>query len=651
MKNIIQLLFLCLLVSACSQEEINEALRQQAQMEEQMTRLEEICKAMNSDLVTLKVIINAPDNGDYITGFKELADGSGYTISFIKSGTITIKHGQKGDDGQKGEDGEDGENGNPGAGGTPGAPGAPGSGGNKGNAGVPPIISVQQDVNGELYWAVVNDDGTMTFILDNHGQKVQARGKDGVVPVVGINDAGNWTVDYGTGAVELKDGEGKPIRAKGKDGDPMFKSVTRAEGDVVFELSDGSKFRVVEWSGGNLKIETEGVIFLHRGETKSVTFICEGADNGQFPVCTAPAGWTVTARYSSQTSGVITVTAPLEGDVADLSGISDIKLSVAGGENISATLGMTMLYEYKVPDFERSFIYELFFEGVKVGEFCREFIPGYSFAAEENATVFYPYNVYNNRFGLGQVLENGGTMDHETCVYTAGADMDPVTSVFTENGTNFITGDYIGCPLSNGSGILAYLATDNEGNTYKTMKIGLQYWMAENLRTLTFNDKTVIPSDLTAIRWQNAGRFSAVYDCEDGAAAESQVVRNQYGVLYNVSTFSSGLTFVQDGWKIPNHLQDWDDLITFLGETKVAKALKIAGFIDQLGGMRSEVGDFQEKDQLGYWWFNSPDSQKCWVLYIDPLIVEHPDGDPNAPFLNNKLIPRKAGCSIRCIRK
>ena len=66
---------------------------------------------MNRDIVALKLIINSSESGDYITGFKELVDGSGYTISFFKSGTIVIKNGEKGDDGKKGEDGQDGQNG------------------------------------------------------------------------------------------------------------------------------------------------------------------------------------------------------------------------------------------------------------------------------------------------------------------------------------------------------------------------------------------------------------------------------------------------------------------------------------------------------------------------------------------------------------
>ena len=69
--------------------------------------------------------------------------------------------------------------------------------------------------------------------------------------------------------------------------------------------------------------------------------------------------------------------------------------------------------------------------------------------------------------------------------------------------------------------------TDIDGNIYKTIKIGEQWWMAENLKVSHFRNGESIPEAIGTQEWQKAGESGAPACCYDLKTGE------RYGMLYN----------------------------------------------------------------------------------------------------------------------
>ncbi len=119
---------------------------------------------------------------------------------------------------------------------------------------------------------------------------------------------------------------------------------------------------------------------------------------------------------------------------------------------------------------------------------------------------------------------------------------------------------------------------DVDGNIYKTVKIGNQIWMAENLRTSTFRNGEKIehigpfnPSDEELIwkgtdEWITRGNFSKPASCEFNFEAS---YNKKYGLLYNWAAVNDPRGLAIDGWHIPTK-NDWEELIEHLGGDALA---------------------------------------------------------------------------------
>jgi len=104
------------------------------------------------------------------------------------------------------------------------------------------------------------------------------------------------------------------------------------------------------------------------------------------------------------------------------------------------------------------------------------------------------------------------------------------------------------------------LTDSRDGNVYKTVTIGEQVWMAENLRYL--------PSVIGTKTSTTDSKCYYVYGYEgtDVDAAKATDNYKIYGVLYNYSAANASCP---EGWHIPND-SEWERLATILGGKEVA---------------------------------------------------------------------------------
>ncbi len=96
--------------------------------------------------------------------------------------------------------------------------------------------------------------------------------------------------------------------------------------------------------------------------------------------------------------------------------------------------------------------------------------------------------------------------------------------------------------------------TDADGNSYKTIKIGSQTWMLENLRTTKYNDGTEIST--------MSGEKSST------PAYTVHKAGGNYGNLYNWYAVKTG-KLAPKGWHIPTETE-WKILEGYLGGSSVA---------------------------------------------------------------------------------
>lgn len=700
-KKIYLLLLLMPLLHGCKESDFNDLLDRQGDQRKELQELTDLCKKLNEDIYNLQVIVNTDRIGDNITHIEELADGAGYTISFSQSAPITIRNGKKGDtgpdgdagkdgidgtdgkdgvdgtdgkdgvdgtDGKDGADGTNGTDGKDGVDGTDGKDGVDGTNGNKGEQGDPgqnPVVGIMQDpADSEYYWTIKIGSGEPYYLADNDGNRIKATSTvhDGQTPQLGVkqwetSDGGDdnyyWTQKIGTGPETWIEADGKKIVANAKNAVSVFEKVDLKEPDYVeFTLSGGAtRFRLPI---GRPVIEVpEGrkLFFFNRGGSQAIAFSCKGISKEQLSV-DVPKGWKATVDFEA---GALTLEAPSAGtaDVA-LSGDVVLRSTNTAEETARTSFTVSMLYKIMLPDFRGSYVYNIRLWGKKVGELCRE----YQRELGLSATVVYPY-LTGGVYGSGLITNTGASVKHDGTGYHASvSDRPAVMYIYTENGSEFYTDSSLkGREPDFGDGLQAERLTDADGNAYRIVKIGKQYWTAENLRTLTYPDGSPVVTGLSGRAWRESGfddsgsGACAVYDYENAAAAGAFANKVSYGVLYNRV---AARKVVPAGWKLPTESDIVSTLRAFLG-SNAGTLLKesgtehwlagggtdLTGFSGVGGGYRGADGlSFNDFQQVGIWWSSASLESVGAVfrLSANSSVLEFNSGDNNSTGYSVRLL-------------
>ena len=193
--------------------------------------------------------------------------------------------------------------------------------------------------------------------------------------------------------------------------------------------------------------------------------------------------------------------------------------------------------------------------------------------------------------------------------------------------------------------------TDIDGNTYRAVKIGDQWWMAENLKVTHYRNGDPIPNVTNNTQW--SGLTTGAYCNYDNDPNNA----NTYGILYNWYAVNDSRDIAPEGWHVPSEAE-WQTLVNYLGGSGVAGgkmkeigtthwkrpnegATNVSGFAALPGGYRYSDGNFGKLGSSAYFWSSSRyNSSNAWgrVLYYGSAYVSR--------YSSNK----QYGFSVRLVR-
>jgi uncharacterized protein (TIGR02145 family) len=193
-----------------------------------------------------------------------------------------------------------------------------------------------------------------------------------------------------------------------------------------------------------------------------------------------------------------------------------------------------------------------------------------------------------------------------------------------------------------------------DGQTYRTVKIGTQTWMAENLKATKYRNGDLIGTtsspSLKIKNEDSAAKYQWVYEGDEQKVAA-------YGRLYTWHAVTDSRGICPSGWHIPAEA-DWQALTDFLASDTVAcgkmkekgtahwnepneGATNETSFSALPGGYRSSDGSFDGMGMAGYWWSATENfDTNGWSRVVNWI----------SRNLSRNTENKAYGFSVRCIR-
>ncbi len=445
-----------------------------------------------------------------------------------------------------------------------------------------------------------------------------------------------------------------------KNGDVTVYNIADVD-SLSFDLIEGevaasATVNAIEWDGDNGNVDMTIAMSDAARNYRIVILPASEADNAAQALAASPLSDTqgnVSMVIENMVAGETYVIATIAYDKYGMAG-DIVTTTIVAPEK---TVSMPALSIAIPTSFNDCWVQRVMYNGVKVAEVCKEYIKEF----DDQRVVVYPCDEDGNAIlTQGVSASDGGTVVWDeatnTVTYTTG-NSTALAMVYLVNGQIVIN-----APESAEAAVVeADLLVDkrgNEENVYPIVKIGTQYWLAENLRATKWIDGTAIPmyKSTQSAQW-NANTTGAYH-----VYADDNEYIPIYGLLYNGYCIANADMLAPEGWEVASMAQ-WTALRTYGGplannfksDTDYSWNLgkegnNLTGFNVWAAGLYSSATGDADDGADAWYWTTTP--------YEDPLsstptlqMIRFNQTSKNMVRYTTSGHSYTFGHSVRCIRK